>query len=231
MLRVFLLVSWILYTMASPATSFAGEIQGRVSIIQGLTKERVVLPTYQVRGMSVPAKQEEKTSIDEFSRVAVYLELAAKAPAPEASKATLAQRNQRFEPELLIVPVGTTVSFPNSDPIFHNIFSLSKAKQFDLGYYPAGETRTVKFEKAGIVQVYCHIHTDMNAAIVVAPSAWHAQPGPDGKFVLRDVPGGTQEVVVWHKAAGFIRKKIQVPESGSVEVSFDVPVLEKEGVR
>ncbi|MBI1955158.1 MAG: hypothetical protein HYS38_02080 [Acidobacteria bacterium] len=231
MQRVFLGVIWILYATASPATSLAGEIQGRVSIIQGLTKERVVLPTYQVRGMSVPAKQEEKTSIDEISRVAVYLDVEATAPAPEAGKVTLAQRNQRFEPELLIVPVGTTVSFPNSDPIFHNIFSLSKAKQFDLGYYPAGETRTVKFGKAGIVQIYCHIHPDMNAAIVVAPGRWYAQPGPDGTFVLRDVPAGTYPIVAWHKSAGFFQKKVQVPEGGSVEVSFEIPVLEKESVR
>ncbi|MBI4463551.1 MAG: hypothetical protein HY647_02500 [Acidobacteria bacterium] len=229
--RVLCIVGWILYVAISPSISFGGEIQGQVSIIQGLTKERVVLPTYQVRGMSMPAKPEEKASIDELSRVVVYLELEATAPAPEAGKATLAQRNQRFEPELLMIPVGTTVTFPNSDPIFHNIFSLSKAKQFDLGYYPAGETRTVKFTKAGIVQVYCHIHADMNAAIVVVPGTWYAQPGEDGKFVLRDVPGGTQEVVVWHKSAGFFRKKVPVPESGSVAVSFAIPVLEKEGAK
>ena len=231
MQRVLLLVGWILYTIASPATSFAGEIQGRVSIIQGLTKERVTLPNYQVRGMSVPTKPGEKTSIDELSRVAVYLDVEATAPAQEASKATLGQRNQRFEPELLIVPVGTTVSFPNFDPIFHNIFSLSKPKQFDLGYYPSGETRTVKFGKAGIVQVYCHVHPDMNAAIVVAPSAWYAQPGEDGTFVLRDVPAGTYQIVAWHKSAGFFRNKIQVPESGSVAVSFEIPVMEKEGAK
>ena len=217
--------------MTSPAVSFAGEIQGRVTIIQGLTKKRVTLPNYQVRGMSVPAKQEGKTSIDEISRVAVYLDVEAMAPTQEASKVTLGQRNQRFEPELLIVPVGTTVSFPNLDPIFHNVFSLSKPKQFDLGYYPAGETRTVKFGKAGIVQVYCHIHPDMNAAIVVATGTWFAQPGPDGTFVLRDVPGGAYQIVAWHKSAGFFRKEIQVPESGSVAVSFEIPVLEKEGVR
>ncbi|MBI4461143.1 MAG: hypothetical protein HY648_13940, partial [Acidobacteria bacterium] len=143
----------------------------------------------------------------------------------------IVQRNQEFEPELLIVPVGTTVSFPNHDPIFHNIFSLSKARQFDLGYYPEGETRKVKFEKPGIVQIYCHIHSDMSAAIVVAPGRWYAQPGQDGAFVLRDVPAGNYQIVVWHKSAGFYRKAVQVSESGAATVSFEIPVMEKEGAR
>jgi hypothetical protein len=134
--------------------------------------------------------------------------------------------SQRF-----VVPVGSTVSFPNFDPIFHNVFSLSKAKSFDLGYYPAGQTRTVKLERAGVVQVYCHLHPQMTAAILVAPNAWHTKLQTDGTFSLSGIPAGTFTVIAWHKSAGFFRRTVQVSEAGSVEVDFTIPIREQEQVK
>ena len=207
----------------------AGEVKGRILVTKVLTKKRVVLPAYQARSATLPREpaqqgaEQQAQPGGEFSRLVVYMDdlpLSIQVP----SSVTLAQKNVQFAPEILVIPVGTTVSFPNQDAIFHNVFSLSKAKQFDLGYYPAGQTRTVKFEKAGVIQVYCHIHRDMNAAILVVPNQWYVQPGKDGAFTLSGIPAGTHYVVVWHKSAGFFRKRVEVPETGAADVSFEIPV-------
>ena len=122
------------------------------------------------------------------------------------------------------MPVGSTVSFPNSDPIFHNVFSLSKVKAFDLGYYPAGQTRTVRFDRAGIVQVFCHLHSNMSAAIVVVPNAWSTRPDRDGAYALRSIPRGRYRLIVWHKSAGFFEREIDLRAFDSLPVDFNIPL-------
>ena len=226
MKRIILLLGWLVGFGVFLAPAFAGEIQGRISITRTLTKKRVNSPVYQLRGISLPAVKEEPQTIDELSRTVVYLEgpLASTAAPAEV---TLTQKNQRFDPELLIVPVGSTVSFPNADPIFHNVFSLSKAAQFDLGFYPAGHTRTVKLDKAGIVQVYCHLHPNMTAAIVVVPNGRYAKPRADGTFAFSGLAAGTYSVVVWHKSAGFFRAAIPVAETGTATLSLAIPLAER----
>jgi plastocyanin len=205
------------------ATEPAGEIRGQLSITRSLTKKRVVLPSGPVRGAAPHAHAAEASPINEWDRIAVYLE-GVNAPKPEAVTAKINQKGQRFEPEMVVVPVGSTVSFPNSDPIFHNVFSLSKAKQFDLGFYPAGETRVVKFDHPGVVQVYCHLHPDMSAAILVAPNAWYKRPDDHGNFDFSNIPSGSYEVVVWHKSAGFFRRSIRVQPGGVATVAMEIPV-------
>jgi len=122
--------------------------------------------------------------------------------------------------------VGSTVSFPNEDPIFHNVFSLSKARAFDLGYYPAGETREVKFDAPGIAQVYCHLHSDMSAAVVVVPTQWYSQPDEHGSFSFPGLPAGSYRVVLWHKSAGFFIRKVELEEAGTLDFSFKIPIKE-----
>jgi len=212
---------------AALVTAHAGDIQGHVVITQGLTKKRVTLPAYQLRGAPVYSQPKSQATIDELSRVAIYLDGPNLAPTKPLS-AELKQQNRQFEPDILIVTVDSTISFPNADPIFHNVFSLSKIKQFDLGYYPAGQTRTVQFDKPGVVQVYCHLHPNMSAAVLVAPSAWYARPGADGNFRLSGIPAGEYQLVGWHKSAGLVRKQVEVPESGSAEVRLIIPLVEKQ---
>jgi hypothetical protein len=84
----------------------------------------------------------------------------------------------------------------------------------------------VKFDKPGIVQVYCHLHPDMNAAIVVAPSEWYALPDVQGNFSFSSLPPGHYQVVVWHKSAGFFRRQVEVTEQGTVELSIEIPIQE-----
>jgi plastocyanin len=220
LLRSALLGLWL-------AIGYAGEIRSHVTITQGLTKKRVTLPAYQLRGVPVKAPRQIPPSVDELSRVAIYLE------GPNLRAGTplhleMAQQNRLFEPDILVVPVGSTIAFPNSDPIFHNVFSLSKVKQFDLGYYGAGQSRTQRFDKPGVVRVYCHLHPNMNAAVLVVASAWYGRPGSDGILVLAGVPAGSYRIVAWHKSAGFLLKKVQVPQNGSVDIELSLPLLGKQ---
>lgn len=216
-------ISWMIFSGAAMTTAFAQDIHGQLAFTRPLTRQRVVLPTYEVRGVS-PRKTSNNAShpVNEWERVVVYLE----GKAPEAARiiATVNQIGERFVPETIVIPVGSTVSFPNSDPIFHNVFSLSRTRQFDLGFYPEGETRLVKFNKPGVVQVFCHLHPDMNAAILVVPNAWYTRPDERGAFAFSGIPSGTYEVVVWHKSAGFFRKTIQVSEGESAKVSMEIPL-------
>jgi len=129
-----------------------------------------------------------------------------------------------FEPELVVVPAGSTISFPNLDPIFHNVFSLSKAQSFDLGFYPKDQTRAVKFPRPGIVQVYCHIHANMYAAVVITASPWYGKPADDGTIQWHEVAPGHYKVVAWHKVAGVHQSEVDVPRDGKAEVTIRVPV-------
>jgi plastocyanin len=104
-------------------------------------------------------------------------------------RVTLTQKNKTFLPRVLAVPLGSTVDFPNNDGIYHNVFSLSGPQPFDLGLYRAGETRPRTFTTPGTYRVFCNIHPQMSAMIVVAPSAFTTIAAPDGRFTL-DLPPG-----------------------------------------
>jgi len=217
-----LMIGGLMAATMVPAAA-AQEVQGQLAITRTLTKKRVVLPTYTLRGVSPHKHDAESSTINEWERVVVYLE-SDKAPAFTKLTATLNQTGQRFDPELLVIPVGSTVSFPNFDPIFHNVFSLSKARQFDLGNYPSGKTRTVTFDKPGVVQVFCHLHPDMNATILVVPNAWYTRPDEHGAFGFSGLPSGSYEVVVWHKSAGVFKQRVQISQGSTAKISMEIPV-------
>jgi plastocyanin len=203
-----------------------GELNGRILITKNMTRKRVTLPAYQLRGISAP-EPEISRRVDEYSELVVFLE--GSLPSDEQPiRAELKQQHHRFEPQMLIIPVGSSVSFPNADPIFHNVFSLSSVKKFDLGYYPAGQTRVIKFDAAGVVQVYCHLHPNMYAAIIVVPNRWYVRPAEDGTFSLNGIPAGAYHVVTWHMNAGFFRRQVQVPANGVVNLDMNIPVRSEE---
>jgi plastocyanin len=109
----------------------------------------------------------------------------------------VSQRGARFSPDFVVVVAGQNVQMPNDDRITHNVFSVSPAKKFDLGHYPQGESRTVKFDKPGIVELFCNIHENMHATIVIVPSTFYAQPGSDGQAAIAKVPAGSYHLVLW----------------------------------
>ncbi len=115
--------------------------------------------------------------------------------------AVLQQKNKTFEPHLLVVTKGSSVEFPNRDPWFHNVFSLFNGKRFDLGLYEAGTSRTVHFDREGISFIFCNIHPEMSAVIVVLASQYFAVPDKQGEFSIASVPSGRYTLHVWNESA------------------------------
>jgi plastocyanin len=136
--------------------------------------------------------------------VVVYLEGPGVKDMPHTStdKPELWQINQSFEPHVLGVPVGATIEFPNGDLVYHNVFSYSKPKKFDLGYYGKGKSKGVTFDKPGLVQVFCDIHSTMSAYVLVVDTPFVTQPDENGEYVLPDVPNGNYTLKVWHPDLG-----------------------------
>jgi hypothetical protein len=215
----------VLLLLAS--SGLASDVHGHAVINRHLTKKALSPIVYNLRGTATPLATPEPEPVNEFDRMVVILEPSKNSrpfsPKPPVIE-TLNQQNARFQPDLIVIPVGSTVEFPNSDPIFHNVFSLSRAQPFDLGYFPQGQSRTVKFNNPGVVQVYCHIHANMYAAIVVTGSPWFQKPAADGSFSFSDVPAGSYRLTAWHKTAGLHKVDFQVPETGSADVTIRVPV-------
>jgi plastocyanin len=210
---------------AAAESAGSAEIRGVVRITKRLTK-RPVAPVNAAyhRGVSVqPNGAEGNFVAAELGRVAIYLESDQALPGA-AVAAKLEQKDRRFVEDTVVIPAGSSVSFPNLDPIFHNVFSLSKIKSFDLGNYPQNETRSVTFSKPGIVRVYCHLHPNMSASIVVTPNRWAAKPDNDGSFRFPSVPPGAHTVVVWHKSAGFFRERVKLASGQVVEANFTIPI-------
>lgn len=139
----------------------------------------------------------------DYSGVVVWLEpVAGKAPEPTGPlKATMVQKNKKFIPHVLAVRKGTNIDFPNQDPIFHNAFSNFSGQVFDIGLYKPGSSRTVAFNRSGVVRVFCNIHSAMSAVIVVVDTPWYATTGVDGSFRIHNVPAGEYRMKVFHERA------------------------------
>jgi plastocyanin len=132
----------------------------------------------------------------------------------------LAQKDEAFMPRVVPVSRGDAVDFPNLDPIYHNVFSLSPTKRFDLGKYRQGLSKAVVFDRAGLVKVYCDIHSNMEAFVLVLPNRAFVQPGADGAFALPDLPPGSYELRVWHPDLAEIVRPVEIPATGDVRLDL-----------
>ncbi len=154
----------------------------------------------------------------ELSRVVVYLDAhpALSGPPPsDNERPQIVQRNKAFVPDLLVVVQGTTVEFPNWDPYSHNVFSRSRAAAFDLDRYGQGQSKSYTFNNAGLVQVFCNIHPQMKALVLVVPNRFVTRCDAQGAFTLRDVPPGAYTLVGWHARGGEGRQTIEVTPQGA----------------
>lgn len=202
--------------VAVPAQRPLGSIRGRVDV------RRVVAAPERRPGIAdlgSPAPRD----VPDTRRAVVYLE---SAPSPafderEPVRMAMDQRNETFYPHVLAVTVGAVVDFPNSDSTYHNVFSLSKAKRFDLGRYARGKSKAVMFDKPGVVRVFCDIHSHMSAFILVFAHRYFAVTDEDGSYHIDNVPPGQYTVVAWNEAMPTETGRAQVPEGGGeVELSF-----------
>jgi plastocyanin len=182
-LRLFLLLCWVTTTvsLSSPGFGQSTKVSGRLELIGDASREQ------SQSGGAVWLVPLGET----------------KARAPKAAQRTqqLVQHHKSFSPHLLIVQVGSSVQFPNHDPFFHNVFSLFDGKRFDLGLYEAGTTRTLVFDRTGICYIFCNIHAEMSAVILVLDTPYFAVSDRNGEIVIPDVVPGVYELKVWHERA------------------------------
>ena len=159
----------------------------------------------------------------EVENVVVFLKDApARTVAPR--RTAIRQRGETFVPRVVAVPVGSTVDFPNDDPIYHNVFSLSRARTFNLGRFPRGESRAVKLDKAGIVKVFCDIHSHMAASVVVFNHPWFTVPDAEGNFEIGNLPPGNPQITAWHERLGDTTIRVRTEGGRAASVEFVLPV-------
>lgn len=144
----------------------------------------------------------------------------------ETKKVVMDQREVKFIPRVLAVPVGSTVNFLNSDKTFHNVFSTSEAKKFDLGLYSPGRSRSVTFDKPGVVKILCHVHPHMEAYIVVKEHPSFGVTDSRGNYQLENVPLGKLRLEIWHPEFGSRVEPFTLVRDGEV-LSIDVDLKRK----
>jgi plastocyanin len=201
-----------------PAAQQTASVRGRVEIGVPIATKRPA-SAYPSRSVPRPAL----AAASELRHVVVYLQ---DAPARDSPPVTVAimQRGENFIPKVVAVPVGSTVEFPNDDPIYHNVFSLSRAKAFNLGRYPRGKSRSQRFDAPGIVKVFCEIHSHMSATVMVFNHPWFAVPDDDGSFALPAVPLGDREITAWHERLGDTTLPVRVIAGRPSSADFILPV-------
>ncbi len=186
-----------------------GDLSGRVNITQPIRENSQIGSQEIIRLYSFSYGGYDATSsnrVAETPRVVIYLESPKNAHGLKISKkwknapkfVTIDQKNEQFIPHILPIRVGTVVRFLNSDSVYHNVFSLSPVKSFDLGKYPRGQYRSVKFDKPGVVNVYCDIHTHMSAYILVLDTPYFTQIDSTGHFKMEQIPAGEYRLVAWY---------------------------------
>ena len=140
------------------------------------------------------------------------------ARAPQA--AVVAQENHRFVPRVVPVVAGSTVRFENRDRVYHNVFSVAPTKRFDVGKYAPGKFKEVRFDSAGVIQLFCDIDPAMSGYVVVLPHHAFARPDAMGAFTLPRLPRGTYTVKVWHPNLGRLSRKVEMPKRGDAQVDL-----------
>ena len=211
-----LLLLW-LTAVSSPDAARNGSIRGRVEIRRAVASAAPRASLTEGGGLKAPDFTDRLRSV-------VYLETAPRAAFDQIdpAHAVMDQRNETFVPHLLAITTGTTVDFPNSDRIYHNVFSLSKTKTFDLGRYAAGRSQSVRFDRPGIVRVFCDIHSHMNAFILVFNHRFFDVTDADGRYHIDNIPPGTYNVIAWNEGLASEPRSASVPDGGSTELDFQL---------
>jgi hypothetical protein len=187
-----------------PGTPQPGTVAGKIEI-------KATAPQQAASRYPLPGGQVQK-SVAPIPTVVFVDGPVTGAPAwPRIPRPEIVQKDLQFSPVLLVIPRDVSVAFPNEDSEFHNVFSYSKPKRFDLGRYPKGESKSVVFDRPGIVKIYCEVHPWMRAAVLVLENPYYAVVSGDGTFAIRGIPAGHYDLTIWNIDAG--SKKVEVDVS------------------
>ena len=200
-MRVFLqVVRWLMVSELLLGAAFAGTLEGRVRVRRTTADlDSFVVSVDDIDGpFSVPTRP-----------------------------VMMDQKSLRFVPHVLPILVGTSVQFPNSDPLAHNVFSISEAKRFNLGLYGPGTVRQVRFDRPGVVQLLCNVHLEMSGYIVVLKNPYFARTAADGTYRIAGVPAGKHRVRCWHERFPEQAKVVDVPTNGAAALDFDMEAAQQ----
>ncbi len=201
-------------------TSVAGSVRGSVMLTARLSSRKPRARLESAYGApAAPARP-----VNELVNVIVYLQTIPPHPTRPPSRFAIRQHHEAFAPHVLPVLMGDTVDFPNEDPFFHNVFSLSRAKTFDLGRYPTGASKAVGFDRPGVVQVFCHIHSDMRATVLVLENPYFTVADSAGRYVLTGVPPGEYRLVAWHERIRPAVRRVTIAAGTASTVDFAIPL-------
>lgn len=215
-----------------PQSAF-GRIEGTVVISTALVARKPRFRIYSDPGPgSLPPSDARTDSVAELKNVVLYIAPEGSGRAlrssPESEHALVSQQGEVFRPHILPVTRGSIVDFRNDDDVYHNVFSLSRTKTFDLGRYPKGSSRSVTFNNAGRVDVFCHIHSDMSAVVLVLDNPFYTSPDQSGRFVIDGLPAGDYTVVGWHQRIKPVKHRVHVTAGQTARVVFTIPLRSPE---
>jgi plastocyanin len=213
--------AWLAGRPGAAAPPATGRIEGKVTISVPVAAAPPSAAYGSRRIAPTPAPQSEVTN------VIVYVKNAPKPASVAPVRASIVQENETFVPHVVAITAGSTVDFPNGDPFFHDVFSLSRNGSFDLGSYPKGKSKSERFPKPGLIKVYCHLHSHMSASIMVFDHPYFAIPSADGSFVIDAVPVGALSVTAWHERIGDSSQEVMIEAGHPTALQFSLPITTK----
>lgn len=198
------------------ASQVPASIRGRVQFPGGVSAAATRPAIADLGGSDHPAVDRRRS--------VVYLDTVPRRAFDElpAGRARMDQRGEQFVPRVLAVTVGTVVDFPNSDSKFHNVFSLSRTRPFDLGRYPPGKSGAVRFDRPGLVRVFCDIHSHMSGYILVFSHPYFYVTDADGRYAIANIPPGSYTLMLWSELGSAEPRRITLADGETAEVDFQV---------
>ncbi|MBD5781964.1 hypothetical protein IEN85_20865 [Pelagicoccus sp. NFK12] len=220
-MRVLIAITSLCSVLTLPANLIAGTIKGTIQASRPASDESSPGGAYQSRRY----KFLEQIDYDSLGDFVVSID-EVEHPATEASgrpKASVVQRDGSFFPHITPIVAGSEIEWPNRDDIYHNVFSMSDVKPFDLGMYKSSDdAKSLVFEKTGKIDVFCAIHSQMHCVVLVLPNPWFSKSDRKGRFEIPDVPPGKYRLKAWHERLPSKFIDIEVPAEGEIEIDIEM---------
>ena len=216
----FLSIAALVVAILASSFANAGTIVGVIKAVAPKDDASGSAGAYQSRKY----KFLDKIDYESLRDFVVSIDAVEQPASPDARPtAVVAQKDGAFDPRVIPVVAGSEVEWPNRDEIYHNVFSMSEVKPFDLGMYKStDDAKRLVFEKPGQVDVFCAIHSEMHCVVLVLPNPWFSKSDRRGRFEIRDVPPGKYRLKAWHERLPVKFIEIEVPEAGELTLDIEM---------